>query len=289
MDVTRISAPWGAGVALAGQAGTAGTGSAAGNRSVGAAGAGGSPPPRFPVSGRVSGADDRSRAAGVRVAGSGPADGVPAAGEAMGPPGGGGVDGGQEEEASFADRRPDGTPLSDAELREVALLKKIDAKVRAHELAHLAAAGAYARGGASFQYKRGPDGRNYAVGGEVPIDTSKEASPEETIAKMRQVRAAALAPADPSPQDLKVAASATAAIGEAQKELQMLELDARMRAAQRHAGEGERDAAGPAVAPGVRVSQGGVPAIRVRESYQDAAGGSAGAARARPPAFSRVV
>ncbi len=190
-----------------------------------------------------------------------------------------------QEASSVQARKPDASQLSEAELRELALLKKIDAKVRAHEMAHLAAAGAYARGGASFQYKRGPDGRNYAVGGEVPIDTSKEATPEETIAKMRQVRAAALAPADPSPQDLKVASSATAAISEAQKELRMLELDARMRAVQRRPAE-----EGAQVVPGSGAGQGrGVPPAQVVNGYQAAAGGSAEAGRARPPAFSRIV
>jgi len=175
------------------------------------------------------------RVTGVGDDASGPA--------AAGTPGGRPVQGGEDGPRSGAvapARKPDGTPLTEDELRQLALLKKIDAKVRAHEMAHLAAAGPYARGGASFQYRRGPDGRNYAVGGEVPIDTSKEATPEETIAKMQIVRAAALAPADPSPQDLKVAGAASAAISEAKKEMQMQELDARLRAVQRGEGENGR-------------------------------------------------
>ena len=31
--------------------------------------------------------------------------------------------------------------------------------------AHLSAAGAYAHGGASYEYELGPDGKRYAVGG----------------------------------------------------------------------------------------------------------------------------
>jgi hypothetical protein len=108
---------------------------------------------------------------------------------------------------------------------QVAELEMIDTKVRAHELAHLAAAGSYATGGASFQYAKGPDGKQYAVAGEVGIDTGKESSPEATISKMQTVRAAALAPADPSPQDQKVAARASLVIAEASQELQMIRLE----------------------------------------------------------------
>ena len=120
---------------------------------------------------------------------------------------------------------PDGKALSQAQQLQVAELEAIDTKVRAHELAHLAAAGSYATGGASFQYAKGPDGKQYAVGGEVGIDTGKESSPEATISKMQTVRAAALAPASPSPQDQKVAARASLVIAEVSQELQMIRLE----------------------------------------------------------------
>lgn len=72
--------------------------------------------------------------------------------------------------------------------------------MRAHEHAHLAAAGSYARGGIQYEYERGPDSRSYAIGGEVDIDTSSVPNdPEATIQKAQAVRRAALAPADPSP------------------------------------------------------------------------------------------
>lgn len=90
-------------------------------------------------------------------------------------------------------------------------LKRVDREVRAHEQAHLSAAGAYATGGASYEFTTGPDGQAYAVAGEVGIDASSERTPEATIQKMQVVRAAALAPADPSPQDMAVAAAAGAA------------------------------------------------------------------------------
>jgi hypothetical protein len=115
---------------------------------------------------------------------------------------------------------PDGEPLDREELALLLELKKTDAAVRAHEQAHLAAAGGLAKGGASFVYEKGPDGREYAVAGEVQIDTSRGATPEETMTRMARVRAAALAPANPSPQDRKVARAAAAAMTEARLELQ---------------------------------------------------------------------
>ncbi len=100
--------------------------------------------------------------------------------------------------------------LSAEEKQRVAELKAIDLKVRAHERAHLAAAGSLARGGASFSFTTGPDGQRYAVGGEVSIDTSGVSDdPEATIRKAQNIRRAALAPANPSSQDRSVAARAT--------------------------------------------------------------------------------
>lgn len=103
----------------------------------------------------------------------------------------------------------DESGLSDGELKEVAELKSRDREVRAHEMAHVAAGGSLVRKGASFEYELGPDGVRYAVGGEVSIDTSPvQDDPAATIRKMQQVKRAALAPAQPSSQDLSVAASA---------------------------------------------------------------------------------
>lgn len=121
--------------------------------------------------------------------------------------------------ATEAAKKPNGETLSQAEAELLRELQQADVAVRAHEMAHLAAAGGYARGGASFSYRRGPDGQNYAVGGEVQIDTGKENTPEATIVKMQIIRQAALAPVDPSPQDQRVAAHATLQIAEASKEL----------------------------------------------------------------------
>lgn len=110
---------------------------------------------------------------------------------------------------------------------ELAQLKSRDAEVRAHEAAHMAAGGRYITGGASYVYQTGPDGAEYAVGGEVGIDTSPvPGNPEETAQKMRIVRAAALAPSDPSAADLSVAAAAGEAEAAAIAEIAQARSDA---------------------------------------------------------------
>ena len=100
-------------------------------------------------------------------------------------------------------------------------LKQIDAHVKAHEAAHKAAGGALA-GAAHYKYVTGPDGKRYAVAGEVSISIKKGNTPEETIANMQQVKSAALAPSDPSPQDLKVAMAAEMIENQARMKLHYL-------------------------------------------------------------------
>ncbi|UEM05673.1 hypothetical protein JL101_009625 [Skermanella rosea] len=112
----------------------------------------------------------------------------------------------------------DASGLTEAERDQVKELKKRDTEVRNHERAHQAAGGQYA-GSPSYTYQTGPDGRRYAIGGEVSIDISPERDPAATIAKMERIRGAATAPAEPSPQDYKVAAAADKARMEAQREL----------------------------------------------------------------------
>ncbi|EDO9296822.1 hypothetical protein GS420_04735 [Campylobacter coli] len=100
-----------------------------------------------------------------------------------------------------------GVELTLQQVQQLRELQSIDRNVKAHEAAHQAAGGGLA-GAASFSYTRGPDNQMYAVAGEVPIRMQEGRTPEETIANARQVAAAAMAPADPSPQDYKVAANA---------------------------------------------------------------------------------
>ncbi len=112
------------------------------------------------------------------------------------------------------------TELTEEEKQQVEKLQKRDREVRAHEQAHLSAAGGYARGGASYTFETGPDGRRYATGGEVPIDTSEVPDdPQATIRKMAIIRKAALAPQNPSGADRNIAASAAMKSAQAMREM----------------------------------------------------------------------
>ena len=118
--------------------------------------------------------------------------------------------------------------LEPAEQRVLDQLRARDRAVRAHEQAHLSAAGSLATGGANFTYQRGPDGQRYAVGGEVGIDGARvPGDPEATIQRAQQIRRAALAPLNPSAQDRSVAANAAATEQRAQAELIQLQQEER--------------------------------------------------------------
>lgn len=144
--------------------------------------------------------------------------------------------------------------LSPDELKQLTKLKARDREVRAHEAAHQAAGGQHA-GAMSFTYQRGPDGAQYAVGGEVSIDVGAvEGDPQATIEKMRTVRAAALAPAEPSGQDRAVAAQAMQTMLQAQSEL---------------AAEKSRESGSEASEPEREITRSGQ---RASETYQSVSG-----------------
>jgi Zn-dependent metalloprotease len=114
------------------------------------------------------------------------------------------------------------TAISEQDLQQLRQLKSRDLVVRAHEAAHLAAASGIVVGGTSYSYQRGPDGVQYAIGGEVSIDTSKVAGdPNATLQKAQQIQAAALAPTQPSSQDRTVAARAAKMAIEAKAEISL--------------------------------------------------------------------
>ena len=110
--------------------------------------------------------------------------------------------------------------LTQEEQAEVQQLQQRDREVRTHEAAHKSAAGRFAQGGASFEYERGPDGQQYAVGGEVSIDTSRPEDPRQALIKAQIIQRAATAPAQPSAQDRAVASEAAQMIAEAQVAIQ---------------------------------------------------------------------
>jgi hypothetical protein len=111
------------------------------------------------------------------------------------------------------------TELTSAERQQVTELKQRDSEVRAHEAAHISAGGSAVSGAASYTYQKGPDGQLYAVGGEGAISAAGANSPEEKLALAKQMRAGALAPANPSPQDIKVASSAAQMEAQARQEI----------------------------------------------------------------------
>jgi len=110
-----------------------------------------------------------------------------------------------------------------AEELVISKLQQRDAEVKAHEMAH-SSVGGVATGAPSYSYEIGPDGKKYAVSGEVSVDLSiVDGDPLATIAKMKRVHAAAMAPVNPSIQDSRVAASAVKIIAQAQTEFSHLE------------------------------------------------------------------
>ncbi|ASM35472.1 SrpA-related protein [Campylobacter sputorum subsp. bubulus] len=118
--------------------------------------------------------------------------------------------------------------LSQEEKLQVAKLQKRDSEVKAHEAAHLASGAGLIRG-LNYSYEKGPDGKQYAVGGEVMLDTSKGKTPQETIQKSEQIKRAALAPSNPSSADLKIAANAEAMKNNAQSELRKELIDTKVK------------------------------------------------------------
>jgi len=109
--------------------------------------------------------------------------------------------------------------LTTEEKEDVEELKRRDKQVKAHEMAHVAAGAGLVRGGASYEYEVGPDGKRYAVEGEVSIDTAPETEPVATIAKMQRIKRAALAPSEPSGTDRAVATQASRTEAKARAEL----------------------------------------------------------------------
>lgn len=125
----------------------------------------------------------------------------------------------EKPETNARNAKIDEQGLTEADRRKVEQLQRRDREVREHERAHKTAGGSIT-GSARFDFTRGPDGKQYAVGGEVSIDASPvPGKPDATIRKMEVVKRAALAPRNPSGQDRSVAARADAEIIKAKQEL----------------------------------------------------------------------
>jgi hypothetical protein len=187
----------------------------------------------------------------------------------------------QEPAAAPEEGDADGDGLNEAEEKQVQKLKERDREVRAHEQAHARVGGAYA-GAPSYTFQQGPDGKRYAVGGEVQIDTSRERTPEATVRKMQIVIRAATAPAEPSSQDLKVAQQARSQLSEAQAEL---------RAQQAEELSGGEEDNGPSGTEGSSAGDGPPEANRPPGEPQsdDENGGTASARADRQSAFAAAI
>ncbi len=109
--------------------------------------------------------------------------------------------------------------LTQAEKQQVAKLQAADTEVKAHEQAHLAASGGLNASAPSYEYQTGPDGKKYAVAGEVNVSASESSNPEANLKNAEQLKRAALAPANPSAQDKAVARHADQMIMQAQQEI----------------------------------------------------------------------
>lgn len=138
-----------------------------------------------------------------------------------------------------ARNQPNPNDLTEEEEQQVKKLKERDAEVRAHEQAHAAVGGEFA-GSPTYTETTGPDGKRYAIGGEVSIDSAPiPGDPEATIQKLNVVVRAALAPAEPSSQDLAVARQAQQGLAQARAELQARRLN----------GEDPSEGGSPSVSP----------------------------------------
>lgn len=119
----------------------------------------------------------------------------------------------QQNQQQASDNKGEGNPSSGQftpqEQQVIDALQSRNTEVVVHERAHASVGGQHA-GQPNYGYEQGPDGKRYAVSGEVPINVSPIAGDAQaTIQKMRQVRAAALAPQNPSVADRRIAAEAT--------------------------------------------------------------------------------
>lgn len=92
---------------------------------------------------------------------------------------------------------------------EIRRLKMWEEHAKDHERQHQLVGGEFA-GSPSYTYTIGPDGKRYISGGEVSMYIPAGSTPEDSLAALERVKRAATAPADPSPQDIKTAAMASA-------------------------------------------------------------------------------
>lgn len=92
---------------------------------------------------------------------------------------------------------------------EIKRLQEQENNVISHERSHMQSGGEFS-GSPSYLYTRGPDGKVYISGGEVKMYVPATDDYDKLIQSLQKVKRAAMAPPDPSPQDSKTAAMASA-------------------------------------------------------------------------------
>jgi|GEM_PF-1114383 len=99
--------------------------------------------------------------------------------------------------------------LSESEKKALDELKKRDKEVKNHEAAHTGNPELQTIGTPSYSYVLGPDGKMYAVGGEVTISTGRISDPQDALRKAAALKKASLSSDNPSSADLAAASSAS--------------------------------------------------------------------------------
>jgi hypothetical protein len=90
--------------------------------------------------------------------------------------------------------------------RVLSKFKRRDAEIRSHEQVHASIGPTTSP--ISYNYQQGPDGKMYAVGGSVRLDTSIPDDPKAAAFKLEQIQKAASGPVDPSGVDSTISQQA---------------------------------------------------------------------------------
>ncbi|RXJ86447.1 putative metalloprotease CJM1_0395 family protein [Arcobacter sp. CECT 8985] len=84
--------------------------------------------------------------------------------------------------------------------------KNLDSDIRAHEQTHASLANT--RGAINYNYQVGPDGKLYATGGHVRLDTSLPQDEDAAMAKLEKIKKAASGPDGLSAADASITRAA---------------------------------------------------------------------------------
>ncbi len=83
--------------------------------------------------------------------------------------------------------------------------KSMDSNIRSHEQAH--ASSGTTTTPIQYSYQVGPDGKMYATGGHVRLDTSIPSDPKSAAIKLDQIKRSATSSVDSSSADMSIASS----------------------------------------------------------------------------------